>query len=891
MGKKLALICVALLLFLKAFPQTTLHEECTVNKKITVVEDLLNHIQEQTGVSFSYNSQLIDPYKKITLQAGTYTIEKVLHHIFDRQGIEFILKGEQIILVPATFSTTPVSLEGIIKDSSSLLPLTGVIVSFPEIRQTVVTNNEGHFSVLLRPGPQSIRFSLLGYETSERNILITSDTSLTVSLNVKDYKLEEVLVQDHLQRNPVRDLKTGNERLNIKHVESMPAMFGEADILKSLQMLPGIQSAGEGLSGLLVRGGSADQTLVMLNNATIYSPAHFLGFFSVFNPDAIEDVEIYKGGVPARWGGRLSSIINNNMKTGNSEKFSMQGGIGLISSRLSVEGPLLKNKASFLLSGRRTYFDLLMKAVPDNQVQATTLYFYDLNGAVYYQPDKKNKFSLYSYSGDDVARFYDFIKVKWGNRIISGEWLHSFNSRLLLSSSFHYSQYQYGFQINLEDEVDYEWSSKLKEHTLRLDLDYNLNNKNQLNFGYNASRRVFYPVYYRLEENNTSFGNIMLDEKNVLEHALYIQNEHQITKRLSFLYGLRYSFFHNMGPGRVFKYTEGLEKRIETISDTVYFSTNEIYNTYHGAEPRITGNYSLTDNSAFKFSYNRMQQFTQVASTATASLPQDRWIPSDIYLKPQTGDQWSMGYFRNLPQNSIDFSAELYYKVMQNQIDFKDGITLVGNVTDQNADVHLNNALETQLLSGKAWSYGTELMVRKNKGSFTGWISYTYSRTRRQIKGINNGKVYSPRYDRPHDLSIVGSYKFNKRLEVAGNWVYTSGSAVTLPEGKYTFEGKQFPYYNPEFRNNHRLPDYHRLDLSLTLHNRKNDERRWKSNWTFSLYNTYMRKNPLFIQFIEVINNDPNIDENEVDQIYTKDLKGVKIYFSLIPAISYNFRF
>ena len=445
--------------------------------------------------------------------------------------------------------------------------------------------------------------------------------------------------------------------------------------------------------------------------------------------------------------------------------------------------------------------------------------------------------------------------------------------------------------MEMEDELEYEWSSQLKEHQLRLDFDYNLNSNNQLKFGYNATRKTFSPVLYRLKENNTTFGNISLDQKQVFEHAIYIQNEHQLTEKLSFLYGLRYSFFHNLGPARIFRYEKGMEKTIESISDTIHYRRNTIYNTYHGAEPRIIGRYTLTDASSVKFSYNRMQQFTQVASTATASLPQDRWIPSDTYIKPQLGDQWSIGYFRDLHKQEYDFSAELYFKVMRNQIDFKDGVTLVSNVPDQNADVYLNNALETQLLSGKAWSYGSEVMIRKNNGPLTGWVSYTYSRTRRQIEGINQGKVYSPRYDRPHDISIVGNYKFNKRLEIAANWVYTSGSAVTLPEGKYNFEGKQIPYYNPDFRNNHRLPDYHRLDLSLTLHGKKNEERRWNSNWTFSLYNAYLRKNPLFIQYVEVINDDPNIDESEVDHVYTKDLKGVKVYFSLIPAISYNFSF
>lgn len=891
MCKRLVFLCVGFFFSFQVFSQSLLQKEYLLSANIRTLAELFQDIHKQSGLSFSYNSTLIKSDQAPGVPAGKYMLPDLLRKVLDPLGIQFILEGNQVILVPMVFSIKPIVIQGIVRDSASLQPIPGATVFLPDLRKGVVTDNNGTFSLSLRPGPRQLHFGLLGYKSKTYHYLFTSDTSLYLYLAPSTIEIEEVVVLGNQQNNPVQNLKISTELLDMESVESMPAMFGEVDVIKSLQMLPGIQSAGEGLSGLLVRGGSADQTLVMLNNTTIYSPAHFLGFFSVFNPEAIKDVEVYKGGIPARWGGRLSSIVNSKLKTGSTERLKASGGIGLISSRLSLEGPLFNKKASFLISGRRTYFDLLWKVIPDKQLQASSLYFFDLNTAFQYVANENNHFRFYSYNGDDVARFDRFIKVKWGNRVLSGEWLHSFNRNLSLNTSLHYSKYGYGFTVDLQDELEYEWTSKLNEQSIRLDFDYSLNRNNHLSFGYNATRRNFSPVYFYLEENNTAFGNIRLDEKHVLEHAFYLHNEQKISDRFSLQYGLRYAMFHNLGPGRVFQYQEGVPRSLETITDTLIYPTNKIYNTYHGAEPRFIGRYTLSDSSSIKFSYNRMQQYTQVASNATASLPTDRWVPSDSYLKPQIGDQWSLGYFSKTKADGLSLSAEIYYKAMRNQLDFKDGVTVISNINNENADVLFNNALETQLVSGKGWSYGLEFMLRKKHHRFDGWISYTYSRTRRQIENINGGRAYSPRYDRPHDFSLVSSYKLNKRLEIAANWVYTSGSAVTLPEGKYVFEGRQFPYYNPGTRNNSHLPDYHRLDLSLTLDQKKNEHRRWQGSWTFSLYNAYMRKNPLFVQFVEVINNDPALIESDVKEVYNKQLKGVKFYFSLIPAITYNFSF
>ena len=891
MSKKLLLAGIGIFISFQVLSQSLLQKEYTLPATVSTIGDLLDNIQQQAGVSFSYNSSLVNRRTAIEIPSGTYLLNDLLSRVFDPQGIQFILQGNQFVLVPVVFSAEPVLVKGSLMDSATLLPVTGATVYLPDLKKGIVTDFNGAFTLNLRPGPRKLRFDLLGYRSKTRHYIFTSDTTLLVYLAPSSIEINEVVVMGDEETDPVQNLKISMELLDMESVESMPAMFGEADVIKSLQMLPGIQSGGEGLGGLLVRGGPADQTLVTLNNATIFSPAHFLGFFSVFNPEAIKDVEIYKGGIPARYGGRISSIVNSNLKTGSSEEFKASGGVGLISSRLSLEGPLFNNKASFFVSARRSYFDLLMKLIPDSEIRATAVYFFDLNSTIQYKLNEKNRFLFYTYNGDDVARFYNLLKIKWGNRVVAGEWLHSFSQNLLLNTSLHYSRYGYGFNINFRDELEYEWSSKLDEKSLRLDFDYAVNRNNRLNFGYQSSLRKFSPVYLFIKENNTTFGNIRLDEKHVLEHALYMHNEQKVTDRLSLQYGIRYTMFHNIGPGRVFMYEKDLPRLPETITDTLIYPTGKIYNTYHGPEPRLIGRYSFSDSSSVKFSYNRMQQFTQVASNATASLPSDRWIPSDLYLKPQTGDQWTLGYFSRTKSEGLGFSAELYYKKMKNQLDFKDGVTVINNINDQNAEVNFNNSLETQLLSGTGWSYGLELMLRKKQGRYNGWVSYTYSRTRRRIEGINKGEPYSPRYDRPHDFSIVNSYKINKRLDIAANWIFTSGSAVTMPEGKYSFEGKQLPYFNPEVRNNSRLADYHRLDLSLTLKQKKNEQRRWQGSWTFSLYNSYMRKNPLFVQFTEVINNDPLLSETDVQEVYSKELKGVKVYFSLIPAITYNFSY
>jgi hypothetical protein len=600
----------------------------------------------------------------------------------------------------------------------------------------------------------------------------------------------------------------------------------------------------------------------------------------LFNPDAIKDIELYKGGVPAQFGGRLSSIVDVRMKEGNSKKFTASGGIGTISSRLTLEGPLVKDKSSFMISGRRTYADLFLKLSPNEEINSNTLYFYDLNAKLNYKLNDKNRIFLSGYFGKDVFSFDDVFGLDWGNATTTFRWNHLFNQRLFLNTTLLFSDFNYGFDIN-DGAQNFEWKSNLQEYGAKLDFNYFLNPNNELKFGSNTLMHRFSPATINPKNANSIFESFKLDNKYALEQAFYLSNDQKISERFSLQYGLRYSLFWNLGPGRVFEYEAGKPREDNTIIDTTKYARYETINLYHGLEPRFAARYLVDGQSSVKASYNRMRQYLQIASNSTAGLPIDRWVPADKYIKPQISDQIALGYFRNFKDNMFEASVEVYYKWMQNQIDFKDG-----------SEILLNNNLEAELLAGKAWAYGSEFMVKKNTGRTTGWVSYTLSKAQRQIEGISLGNAYSPRYDRRHNVSVVLSHDISPRMQLAANWVYTTGSAVTFPQGFYEMDGKRTAYY-PEARNASRMPDYHRLDVSLNLLGKQKPGRKWQGSWNFSLYNAYGRKNPFTLQFRDVINGDPSVSEGDDDLVIsTREPKAVKTYlFGIIPSITYNFKF
>ncbi|RUA33660.1 MAG: hypothetical protein DSY77_09150 [Bacteroidetes bacterium] len=767
------------------------------------------------------------------------------------------------------------TVSGYVKDAGSgevLIGATVVNKNKPGVGQA--TNVYGFYSFELPKGEYTLKASYVGFANKEIEVNLTEDISLNFNLEEKASSLEEVVVSAKRSDENVSSVKMSTEKLQIERIKSMPALFGEVDVVKSLQLLPGVSTAGEGTSGMFVRGGSSDQNLILLDEATVYNASHLFGFFSVFNPDAVKNVEIYKGGIPAKYGGRISSVLDIQMREGNNQKFKVTGGLGLISSRLTAEIPVVKDKSSLLLSGRRTYADEFAVFANDENIRNSKLYFYDFNTKFNYSFSDKDKIFVSGYFGRDFAAISNLLGFDWGNATFSTRWNHLFNDKLFLNTTLLYSNFNYGFDVNSAGS-GFNWNSGLQEYNLKLDFDYFLNNKNTLFFGANAIYHVFAPAEITSKDSNIQDFNLQNDY--AVETALYVSNQHEVNDKLSLEYGIRYSSFAKIGLDSVSVYAEGQRKRPENEIRTDVFQSGELVKYYGGFEPRIGIRYLINSKTSLKASFNRMRQYLQVATNATAGFPTDRWIPADYHIKPVIGDQVAFGYFRNFKNNAWEISVEGYYKWLQNVVDFLPG-----------EDVLLNDRIETAVASGIAWSYGAEFMLRKNVGKTTGWLSYTLSRTQRQIEGVANGNPYLARYDKPHDIALVLSHKFSEQLSFSGNWVYASGAAVTFPEGRYIMNGQNIPYYDDSKRNTSRMPDFHRMDLGLTYKFR--DLNRFSHDITLSFYNVYNRKNPFSIEFRQVNNNDPNFNETEDGPITSTKPSAVKTsLFGIIPSITYNF--
>ncbi len=791
-----------------------------------------------------------------------------------------ILSG--IVLFLSIFSCKVLAqqytVSGYIKSENSGESLIGATITDtenPSVGQ--VSNVYGFYSLQLPAGKYKLRVSYVGYRTQDVDVNLDKSQTLNLNLKEETSNLDEVVVTAKRQDENVSSVKMSNENLQIDRIKSIPALFGEVDVIKSIQLLPGVSSAGEGTSGMFVRGGSSDQNLILLDEATVYNASHLLGFFSVFNPDAIKNVEIYKGGIPAKYGGRISSILDIQMREGNNRNYEASGGIGSISSRLTVEGPLVKEKSSMLISARRTYADIFLGLSNDENIRNNTLYFYDLNAKLNYQFSDKDKLYVSGYFGRDKLGFQDLFGFDWGNATFSTRWNHLFNDKLFLNTTLLYSNFDYGFEVNTSG-IAYDWNSGLQEYNLKLDFNYFLNNNNNISFGANAIYHVFSPA--TIESQDANIRNFGLANDFAVETALYASNAHEITDRLSIEYGVRYSSFAKVGRDSVTIYEEGTRRQPENEIGIDVYNPGEIVKYYGGFEPRLGIRYLLNPKNSIKFSYNRMRQYLQVATNATAGFPTDRWIPADAYIKPLIGDQIALGYFKNFTENIWELSVEGYYKYMQNVVDFLPG-----------EDILLNPNIETAVADGVAWAYGSEFMLRKNYGKTTGWISYTLSRTERQIEGVASGNPYLARYDKTHDAAIVLSHQLNDRISLSGNWVFATGAAVTFPEGRYIVNGQSIPYYDDSKRNTSRMPDYHRMDIALNLElNSKSD--RYEHELNFSFYNLYNRKNAFSIEFRNVNNQNPTFDEENDGPVTSTSPSSVKTaLFGIIPSITYNFKF
>lgn len=744
-----------------------------------------------------------------------------------------------------------VVLSGTVKDSQTGESIIRAIIRVKELPNIGVFSNEyGFYSISLAKGNYTISVSQVGYEMYTSNIQIDSSIINNIQLSANNL-LKEVVVESSKKNNNLTKAQMGTETLNMVAISKVPVIFGEKDILKTLQLLPGVKSAGEGNSGYYVRGGAADQNLILLDEAPVYNASHLLGFFSTFNSDAIKDATLIKGNSPAIYGGRLSSVLDVKMKEGNNKDYVVNGGLGLISSRVSIEGPIQNDKSSFILSGRRTYADMFLKAT--EKFKDNILYFYDLNMKANYTINAKNKIYLSGYFGKDELGLGDAFGIDWGNKTGTIRWNKIMSNKLFLNTSLIYSDYNYNVKLK-NGETNFNINSNIKDVNLKQDYTFYANPKNNLRFGFNTILHTITPSTF----SGTVTNSLSKQGRNGLENAIYLSNNYKPNNDLSLDVGLRVSAYTLMGGDDYNIYSNG------NVQSTIKLAKSSFGKTYINPEPRFTLNYRITDQNSFKAGYARNVQHLHILSNSTASSPSDQWIGNSYNIKPEISDQYSIGYVNTLNQNMFEMSTELYYKNLQNQLDYVDG-----------AEVNTLADVESALLYGVGRAYGFEWLLKKKEGLFTGWVSYTLSKTERKINGINQNNWYNAKQDRTHDIAVVGIYTINSKWSVSGVFVYNTGDAVTFPTGKYAFQGQTL--YQYASRNANRMPDNHRLDISVTYDKKR--KKKIQESWNFSLYNVYGRENAYRITF----QDDPN--NLSRTQIIQTSL------FRWVPSITYQFKF
>lgn len=783
-----------------------------------------------------------------------------------RLSFILVLIGGLFILPETASAQEKSTISGYIKDGDSGEELIGATVYVTELATGTVTNVYGFFSLTLPNGSYNLKFSFIGFEDVLRQVELTENTSFDIELPAKSSVLQEVVITGEQADANVKNVEMSVNKMDIATIKKIPALMGEVDVIRSIQLLPGVSTIGEGASGFNVRGGGVDQNLILLDEAPVYNSSHLFGFFSVFNPDAVKNVKLIKGGIPSQYGGRLSSILDVRMKEGNKKKFTGSGGLGLIFSRLTLEGPIKKDKASFIIAARRSYADVLARPFLSSSLSGSKFYFYDLTAKVNYKLNDKNRFFLSSYLGKDVFGTEDF-QFDWGNQTATARWNHIFNDKVFMNMSAIYSKYDYSIGVGDGDD-GFNWQSNIINYSLKPEFTYYVSPKNTLTFGLQTIIFDFKPGSASF--NSGGEGNdISLQDQKAAESAIYVANEQKIGARVALQYGLRWSAYQYFGDGNAYTLndtTPGLERSIVATEAYDQWETIASYNNF---EPRLSIKYDLTETSSLKASYNRMSQYLHLLSNTAASTPLDVWSPTTNNVKPQLADQWALGYFHNFKQSMFETSVEVYYKDMQNQVEYIN-----------NADLLLNEFYETQLLVGDGRAYGMEFYIKKAKGDFTGWISYTLSRTERQVGGLNLGKWFPTKFDRTHNLSVVASQQINERWSISANFVYSTGTPSTFPTNRFYVQGWVAPHNSEERRNNYRVPDFHRLDLSATLASKKKENRKWEGEWVFSVYNAYARRNAFSVYFQE----DPNVTLGTEAVRYS-------IVGSFIPSIAYNFKF
>jgi hypothetical protein len=776
----------------------------------------------------------------------------------------------------ASFGQSKSTLNGYLKDSSDGEKLIGATVYVVEAKTGATTNVYGFYSITLPSGDYTLEFSYIGFQKKVQQVSLRENVQLDVELTSEAMELQEVTVTSEGENARSQNLEMSVAKLDISTIQKMPAFLGEVDIIKSLQSLPGVSTVGEGASGFNVRGGSTGQNLILQDEAPVYNSSHMLGFFSTFNPDAVKDVKLYKGAIPAKYGGRLASILDVRMKDGNNKEFETTGGIGTIFSRLSFEGPIVKEKGSFIVSGRRSYIDVLARPFVEILKEGGALNFYDLTTKANYKLNDRNHLYLSGYFGRDNFFFDDQQGFSWGNSTATLRWNHLFSDKLFANVSGVFSNYNYHLQFGEDDLDKFIWDSSISNYMLKPEFSFFINSDNELNFGAEIIYYTFKPAN-ALGVSNGEARRIVLDEKYNLETALYINNSIRFNDVWSIEYGLRYSDFRFFGPGTEYIYGDTTAGVRKPVKGEIQHKNGDLIAHYNNLEPRFSTKVSLSERNSIKASYNRMVQYLHLISNTTASNPLDVWTPTSNNIKPEIGDQVTVGYFHTI--NKVwEFSVETYLRSTQNQVDYIDG-----------AELLINEFLEGDLLSGKGRAYGLELYLHKKTGKFNGWISYTLGRTELKVNGINNGAWYAARYDQTHNVKVTGFYDISKRWSFSGNFVLTSGTPTTFPTSGYFIQGVYIPYNAGGSRNNVRLPIYHRLDFSARLEGKEfkpNGKKRKNTDyWVFSIYNVYARKNPFSIYF------------SQADQRYSPGDAAnsaayqLSIIGTLVPSVSYNFKF
>ena len=746
------------------------------------------------------------------------------------------------------------TLSGVVKSAQTGEVLIGANIVVEELKNVGASSNAyGFYSLTIPAGEYTVVVQYLGYKTREDSIRLNHNRTVDFELSPEPIKLQEVVVSGQRTNSNVTSADVGVNKLEVREVKSIPVLLGEKDVLKTIQLLPGIESAGEGSTGFYARGGGTDQNLIVLDEAPVYNSSHLLGFLSVFNSDAIKDVKVMTGAIPAEYGGRLSSVLDIRTNDGNMKEFGGTGGIGLIASRLTLDGPIVKDQGSFIVSGRRTYADLFLKLSSDTTINRASLYFYDLNAKANYTLGSEDRVFLSGYFGRDNFDYPNTFGFNWGNATATARWNHVFADNLFSNTSLIFSNYQYTNVVGAGTS-EFQISSGIQDLNFKTDFQLFQSADNTIKFGLNAIYHTFLPGTITAGPTSAA-NNLTIEHRYALENAAYVSQEVNVVPDLKLDYGLRFSTFSLLGPGHIYTYDANGD-----VQDTSMYGPGKIITTFTSLEPRLAANFLLDKTSSVKASYTRTSQYLHLLSNSTTTNPSDLWVPSSNNVKPEYADQVDLGYFRNFGDNEYETSAQLYYKSMKNLIDYKNG-----------ADLQLNPTVESLLRYGKGWSYGLELLVRKTFGKFSGWISYTLSKTEEQIPDINNGQPFPARQDRTHDISIVAIYNYNDTWTFSAVWVYYTGNAVTFPSGNYWIDGRLVPYYTE--RNGYRMPAYHRLDLSAT----------WTlgphSNLNFSFYNAYDRMNAYSINFRQ----DPN-DPNTTQAVQTT-------FFPIIPSITYNFTF